>query len=221
MECISDIFWPKPKAKVCYIEGNVGVGKSETMLELAELLREHGNTVACISQNEEKWAQKGLLADMSTDQGRQLFAAYALLQDHADRANFIATQSAAFDVVLVERHPSTVVEVFDSSEVVNKLFVAIDAISGLLQNPLHTIYLKNTPAVCHARTVRRGRVEDKSLLEVVFQDLDHKHEEMLTKRKAMGGNVYVSDALGADSHHHLIASIAASIGFDTKPPPPM
>ena len=221
MECLSDILWPKPKAKVCYIEGSVGVGKSETMLELAELLREHGNTVACLPQKEEEWAHKGFLADMSTDQGRQLFAAYALLQDHADRAKFIATQSAAFDVVLVERHPSTVVEVFDSSEVVNKLFTAVDAISGLLTNPLHTIFLKNTAAVCHARTLRRGRVEDKPLLKVVFQDLDHKHEEMMTKRKAMGGNVYVSDALGADSHHHLIASIAASIGFDTKLSPPM
>jgi thymidylate kinase len=224
MGCISfahDFFWPKPKAKVYYIEGNVGAGKTETMLELAELLRERGNTVSCLQQQERQWADKGLLADMSSDHGLQLFAAYGPLRDHVYRADYIATHSINFDVILVERHPTTTVDVFNDSEESNKLFAAVDAISGFMHIPLHTIYLKNTPAVCYARMTRRGRHEDKLLDEVMLQDFDHKHDEMLTKRQALGGNVYVSDALGADSHHHLITSIASSIGFNIKTPPVM
>jgi thymidylate kinase len=221
MDFAQDYFWPKPKATVYYIEGNLGVGKSETMLELAEMLREnHGITVACLPQKEVEWAGKGLLAGMSSVEGMELFAAYGPLLDHAERAKYIEDQSTNYDVILVERHPSTTLEVFEHSTETTKLFHAVDAVSGLLRTPTHTIHLKNSPSVCCARTKRRGRVEDLTLDEAAFQDFDHKHEEMATKRQALGGNVYVSDALGADSHHHLVTSIAASIGYN-KPPPPM
>ena len=221
MDFAQDYFWPKPKATVYYIEGNLGVGKSETMLELAEMLREnHGITVACLPQKEVEWAGKGLLAGMSSVEGMELFAAYGPLLDHAERAKYIEDQSTNYDVILVERHPSTTLEVFEHSTETIKLFHAVDAVSGLLRTPTHTIHLKNSPSVCCARTKRRGRVEDLTLDEAAFQDFDHKHEEMATKRQALGGNVYVSDALGADSHHHLVTSIAASIGYN-KPPPPM
>jgi thymidylate kinase len=213
MASCTQFFWPKAKAKVFYIEGNIGVGKTETMLELAELLRERGVTVACIDQKEEDWLNMGLMADMATERGLEHFAAYAALQDHADRANFIFKQSTNFDVILVERHPTTTLDVFESSLAVSKLFKSIDAISGLLQNPQHTIYLKNRPAVCKARAKRRARRDGTQMDDDTFEDCEHKHEEMMTKRTAMGGNVYVSDAHGADNHHHLIASIAASIGY--------
>ena len=209
-----DFFWPKPKAVVYYIEGNIGVGKSETMLELAELLREkHGTTVACLHQKEEVWTDKGLLAGTSTVEGMELFAVYGPLLDHVEKAKYIEDQSTSYDVILVERHPSTTLDVFEHSKETIKLFNAVDAVSGILRNPTNTIHLKNSPGVCCARAKRRGRVEDLTLDETAFQDCDHKHEEMATKRKALGGNVYVSDALGADSHHHLVTSIAASIGF--------
>jgi thymidylate kinase len=221
MACMFELFWPRPKAKVFYIEGNVGVGKTETMLELAELLREHGVAVACLDQKVDDWSDQGFMLDMATERGLQFFAAYAMLQDYADRAHFVATQATAFDVILIERHPTTTLDVFEDSLDVHKLYTSVDTISGFLQTPENTIYLKNAPAVCYARTMRRARKEEKVLDEESFQHCDHKHEEMLTKRKALGGNVFVSDALGGDSHHHLIASIAASIGYNTKRPPPM
>ena len=221
MDFAQGFFWPEPNAKVYYIEGNVGVGKSETMFELAELLREtHALTVACLPQKEEEWADKGLLAGTSSVEGTELFAVYGPLMDHVERAKYIEDQSENYDVILVERHPSTTLEVFEHSTETMKLFHAVDAVSGLLRNPTHTIHLKNSPGVCYARTKRRARVEDLTLDEAAFQDFDHKHEEMVTKRLALGGNVYVSDALGADCHHHLVTSIAASIGFN-KPPSPM
>ena len=218
MSCLLEFFWNKPKAKVFYIEGNEGVGKTETMYEIAEFLRERGVTVSCLPQHVEQWVTKGYMEAMQTDKGAQHFAAFATLQDYAVRESFIATHNTLYDVILVERHASTTLDVFDKSMEVHNLFAAVNSISDFLHNPSRTIYLKNTPAVCYTRTQRRARSTDMAFDEETFIEMNKAHEDMITKRKALGGEILESDALGADSHHHLIKSIATSMGYHLTVP---
>ena len=65
-ECILQGILPKSwrvrPSRVFFFEGNVGVGKSECMKIVAEILREKGIAVICIEEDVERWSTEGLLA---------------------------------------------------------------------------------------------------------------------------------------------------------------
>jgi thymidylate kinase len=203
--------YEEKKAKVFYVEGNVGVGKTECATCVCELLRERGIKAKVIEENVDQW--NNYLIDCRSDYGSLVFAAYAALQGHMTRENSAKGDDAAeLDVILIERHPTTTLEVFDESEPVQKLYESVNAMTGFLSNPAHTIYLKNSAQACYERSKRRGRASEKSLELFAFETWNYKHDEMMKKREALGGQVYTFDAFGANAHH-LTSSIVKCLGY--------
>jgi thymidylate kinase len=137
-------------------------------------------------------------------------ASYGALPAYIARNDFIKTEGYGYDVLIVERHPTTSTEVFDTSDELRLLYLTVDRLTG--SAPENTIYIKNNPRVCHERTKRRQKDGEVSLSETNINEWHVRHEEMMAKREGSGGKVFVVDAFGAESHL-LSPEIAAFIGF--------
>lgn len=199
--------------RVIYFEGNVGVGKSECMHSVAEMLRERRLSVACVEESTESWVTEGLLACKYCGEEAK-FNVHGLLRDYIRRYKLLRDLEVKNDVVLVERHPTTSVKVFDIDVLSKKLFDEIDGVLPGFMHPVpaQTVYVKNSARACAERARRRARPEEKHLDEFAFESLNNLHDDMLRERKAMGGIVYVFDAFGADAHT-LTPSIVAALGY--------
>jgi thymidylate kinase len=190
---------------VYYIEGNVGVGKSECAQSVTKLLREKGVKAKFLDSNLTDSIKKyGASLD------RKSVACYGALPSYIAQHEFIITEGHAYDVLLVERHPTTSVEVFANADDLRLLYDSVGSLTAAA--PANTIYIKNSPQVCYHRTMVRNRYGEQSLCEEDFTLWDKRHEEMMRKREALGGKVYVLDAFGAESHL-LSPEIAGFIGF--------
>lgn len=211
MECFTSVFWPKKSMRVFYIEGNVGVGKTECAVCVCEMLREKGVKATLIEEPVATWENEGRLEDARSDYGSQIFAAYTVLTGHLSRESSVE-DSKAWDVVLIERHPTTTLEVFDDSNEVRKLYEGVDKKTKFLSNPENTIYIKNSAHACYERARKRGRPSEKPLQEFAFEQWNLRLDEMMKKREALGGKVFIFDAFGADANH-LTSSIVACLGY--------
>lgn len=118
-----------------------------------------------------------------------------------------------FDIVLVVRHPTTALKVFDHSESVASLFERIGAsVPDFLSTPENTIYVKNSARACRERATRRGRESERHLTEDAFEVWHERHEDMMREREASGGKVYTFDTFGADSSQ-VVTAIVGCLGF--------
>ena len=204
MDCLLNLsWWPKKATKKIFFEGNVGVGKTECIHYVAELLKEKGKKIKCIAEESERWASKGLLFDARSLDKCKNFAAYGALRDYMMREQFFSSaEMHTYDAVLIERHPSTVCEIFhDEDDDIVDLFKAADGAIGFLATPEITIYIKNSPHICVQRTRNKGRESELTLQEDDFIQFDRKFEEMMVNRQANGGKVFTIDAFGASSNH--------------------
>jgi thymidylate kinase len=186
--------------RVYHVEGNVGVGKTECVELVAETLREKGLRVAVIAEDVSRWVEEGYLSECRSDAGREVIGAFGVFDDCLRRHRELVDAAARFDVVFVERHPSTTLRVFDPPPPVKRLFErAGRLIPNFLDVPRETVYLKTSAHACHERVKRRGREGEKSLDEGAFDIWHEKHEDMMKEREAMGGKVYTFDAFGASA----------------------
>ena len=199
--------------RVFYFEGNVGVGKTECMHSVAEMLRERHLSVACLEENTEAWVSEGLLGCKYSGEEAK-FNVHGLLCDYLRRHKRLMDLREENDVVLVERHPSTSLKVFGVDVLSKKLFEEVgDAVPGFLNPvPAHTVYVKNSARACADRVRRRARTEEKSIEDFTFETWGDLHDDMMREREAMGGKVYVFDAFGADAHT-LTPSIVTALGY--------
>ena len=190
------------------MEGNIGVGKTECALCLCEKLREKGFKATVVQEEAQAWEDGGDLADKS-EAGSRMFAAYGALAGHLSRQNFVFSEAGDdFDILFVERHPTTTVDVFDESVSTRGLFEGVHDMSGsrFLNNPERTIYLKSNPHECFIRTQKRGRLSEKAIDEFTFETLSLKHDEMMTKRQALGGTISEFSEFSTSSHHNRIVA---------------
>lgn len=225
MDCLFSVLWfgqrEKVPGRVFFFEGNVGVGKTDCMNAVAEILREKGVSVACVEENVEEWRKDGLLGQ-KYEGDESVFSAYGLLKDYLNRHSRVMEAKKTHDVVLVERHPTTTLKVFGTDARTKTLF---DTVGGLVPGfltpvPENTIYVKNSPRTCFERVKRRARPEERDLDEFAFETWSAAHEDMMKEREAMGGTVNTLDAFGADAHQ-LSPSIVTCMGYDPvgkKPP---
>lgn len=200
--CIDFGWGKKTKPEVFYVEGNVGVGKSECISYCAELLREKGKKVKVIVDEAWRWEEEGLFTRDTANDVRA-FCAYGPLIDFLDRERFLKSEEAkAYDVVLIERHPSVVVDVFhDADEMVRALFEAVGSVTDVLAPPAHTLYVAGAPTVCFERIRRRNKTHEKLMDEDTLADLEKKLEDCFKKREVDGGKVHRIDSFGATSNH--------------------
>lgn len=200
-------------SRVIYFEGNVGVGKTECMKSVAEMLREKKLSVACVEEDVERWVSEDLLA-AKYGGGDMKFNTHALLLSYLIRHKRVKELMGQHDIILVERHPSTSFKVFDVDPQTKVLFDGIAAIVPEFMTPLptHTVYVKNSARACMERTRRRGRVAERNIDEFTFESWNNLHDDMMRERQAMGGRVDVFDAFGADAHT-LTPTIVAGIGL--------
>ena len=183
-------------AKVFYIEGNVGVGKTQCASSICKMLREKDVKPLLIEEN---------VAEFASSCGA--------LKGHLKREAQLRNVTAGeWDVVLVERHPTTTLEVFDESAETRELYDALHEMSGFLKNPENTIYIKNSPRACRDRARVRRRQGECDFDETLFEAWHGKLENMMTKRIALGGKVFIFDAFGGDAHQ-LSASIISCMGY--------
>ena len=190
-----------------FVEGNLAVGKSECVEYCAELLREKGKTVKCFAEETKRWSEANIMRfdreHSVGDAAARVFVAYGPLRDYLERERFFRSEEIKdFDVVLLERHPSTVLDVFhDEDDVVRDLFDKVSGVTGVLVPPKHTVYISSTPIVCHERVKRRNDPRETHLTEDSLHDLETKLEDALRRREAEGGKVHRIDAFGATSNH--------------------
>ena len=207
--CSPILRWPQSlwalavKTRVFYIEGNIGVGKTECAKCVCEMLREKGLKATVVEEGEHAWEGDAMA---ESEVGAGVFAAHGALKGHLYRENFVNNEGAAFDVLLVERHPTTTLEVFDDSASTRELFEGVDVMSGstFMSNPVRTIYLKSSADECFARAKTRGKLSGTTLDEFAFESFGLKYEEMMTKREAMGGTVFAFEAFSTDADHRRI-----------------
>lgn len=189
------------KPEVFYVEGNVAVGKRECISYCAELLREKGKKVKVIVDHTQRWENEGLFSRDTLNDVRA-FCAYGPLIDFLNRERFLKSEEAKeYDVVLIEQHPSVVVDVFHDDDMVQSLFEAVGAISDVLASPAHTLYITGAPTVCFERVRRRNKPYEKLLDEDSLADLERKLEDCFKKREVEGGKVHRIDSFGATSNH--------------------
>lgn len=178
-------------ALVFYIEGNVGVGKTECAQVVAKTLRSKGVTVGVLTENVDGWLECGYFDDARSDAGSQTLTVFGVLDDHLRRYHDTLDMMSKCEVVLVERHPTTTMKVFEPPEHTKKLFERIaDVVPGFLSSPENTIYIKNSARVCHERTARRARKGETALEELAFDTWHQRLEDMMREREASGGKVY-------------------------------
>lgn len=183
------------------MEGNVAVGKSECIMYCAELLREKGKKVKVIVDEAQRWEDEGLFAGNTANDVRA-FCAYGPLIDFLNRDRFLKSEEAkAYDIVLIERHPTVVVDVFHDDDMVQTLFEGVGAISDVLTSPAHTLYIMGASTVCFERVRRRNKPYEKLLDEDKLADLEGKLEDCFKKREVDGGKIYRIDSFGATSNH--------------------
>ena len=213
----SEGFWScvgtSRESRVFFFDGNVGVGKTECMLRVAEMIREKGLSVACVTEDTERWVTEGLLRCKYEGDDFN-FNINGLLLDYLRRHTKMQELKGSFDVILVERHPSTSVKVFGLDASSKALF---DQMSSVVPDfirpcPANTVYVKNSPRACMDRVKRRGRKEEKSIEDFTVESWHALHEDMMREREAMGGKVYVFDAFGADAHS-LSPAIVTALQF--------
>jgi thymidylate kinase len=216
-DCLSESSWystpPARPSRVFYFEGNVAVGKTECMHAVAELFREKGVTVKCIEENVERWRRDGLL-ERHYAGDEAAFVAHALLLDYLRRHALVQEALKTHAVVFVERHPTTSCRVFGFDSKSRALFDAVGtAIPGFASPvPAYTVYVKNPYRICHERSKRRARPEERDLTLAMFERWSTLHDDMMAHRKAQGGKVYEIDAFGADAHRPTL-SIVAEMGY--------
>ena len=201
---LSGLSGARSRTRVYHVEGNVAVGKTECAQLVAESIRAQGARVAVVEENVEAFAG-----------GDKRETELAVLDDCLRRhATVTKAVREGFDVVLVERHPTTTLEVFvPSDRRIVSLFERIgDLIPDFLSTPENTVYVKNSARSCRERATRRGRDSEKHLDETAFERWHERLEDMMREREASGGKVYTFDTFGADSSQ-VVSAVVGCLGY--------
>ena len=185
------------------------MGKTECAQLVAESIRAKGARVAVVEENVESW-----FANRDDDDDETNVHARILL-DHLERRESVGSAVAdGFDVVLVERHPTTTLRVFDPPRRVAALFEAVGrAVPDFLEPPERTVYVKNSARSCRERATRRNRERERCLDERAFDVWDERLEAMMRERENAGKEVFVFDTFGADSSQ-VVPAIVRCLGYD-------
>jgi thymidylate kinase len=198
-----------------YVEGNIGAGKSATMSAIKNCLQKDNHTTMLIPENTERWNFEHLLQDLSNcpdnRAAKRAFDALGPLRDHIERARFIEKCGAEYNFIILERHPTTTLDVFGADKAVRSLYETIETIYSFMELPQMTVYVKASPYTCVRRVEGRDRAFERSIDMAVVKDLDAKHGVAMLARQQAGGHV-----LWADSDRSTPEQIAAVVCAELK-----
>jgi thymidylate kinase len=187
------------KPSLLYFEGNVGSGKSEAVVEMKMLLKKKGFKVYAFTQNIERWMHDQLLQDMYANPedraARRAFQTLGPLKDYIEQIDFIHKFGSDFDYILIERHPTTTIDVFSADQAVKGLYDTVNNLyPSLLTLPDRTVYVTTTPQKCLDRVKNRKRQCER---EIKIEDivlLDQKHNAAMQARNQSGRLLITVDA---------------------------
>jgi len=189
---------PSKKTTVVYVEGNVGAGKSESMAAMKDYLKKKGYSVMLFVEETETWEHEHLLQDLYAQPhskvAKRAFEALGPLRQYIERAHFIDKCGSEYDFVIMERHPTTTLEVFGADNAVRALFKTVHASSPFMAPPQTTIYVKASPSNCLERIIKRGRECERSIDLAFIKSLDTKHGIMMLDRRNEGSVVIAVDS---------------------------
>lgn len=184
-------------AELIYVEGNVGAGKNEVISCMKKKLVAKGKRVFVLIECVERWCHEKLLQDMYQDSNRatkRAFETLGPLNDYLEKQRFINQFAKDYDYIIIERHPSTTLEVFGADAAVKTLFKTIDGCYPFMRAAERTLYLKTSPEICIQRINTRGR-ECESKIDVSYlRTIDAKHDKMIGERRFAGFQVVTVDA---------------------------
>jgi len=187
-----------PKPKVVYVEGNVGAGKSEAMAAMKDCLKKRGYTVMLFVEETETWEHEHLLQDLyaqpNSKAAKRAFEALGPLRQHIERAHFVEKCGSEYDFVIMERHPTTTLDVFGADSAVRALFNTVHASFPFMAPPQTTIYVKASPSNCLERIIKRGRECESSIDLAFIKAIDTKHGIMMLDRRTEGRVVIAVDS---------------------------
>jgi thymidylate kinase len=187
------------KATLLYFEGNVGSGKTEAILEMKTMLKKNNFKVYVFAENVERWLHDQLLQDMydqpANRAAKRAFEALGPLKEYIERLDFIQKHRSDYDYILIERHPTTTLDVFSADQAVKGLYQTINkCYPSLLELPSHTVNVKTTPSNCLCRVRQRGRDCERNIKLDFIQTLDQKHNAAMQAREQGGRLVFTVDA---------------------------
>ena len=203
------------RPRVYHVEGNVAVGKSECAQLVAESIRAKGAKVVVVEENVDARSDTDASSNASSNADDRILDTSLVVLEECLRRHARASRARdeGFDVILVVRHPTTTLTVFDPPERVVSLFERVgESIPDFLSTPENTIYIKNSARSCRERATRRGRDDERHLDEAAFETWHERLEDMMREREASGGCVYTFDTFGADSSQ-VVPAIIGCLGF--------
>ena len=186
----------QPRQISLFVEGNIGAGKTTSMLLAKKMLTQRGLTVLTLAEDVVRWNRQGLSRDLyeGTVAGSRAFHVLGCLRQYVERARYLHEHGDVFDVVISERHPSTTLEVFETDECVREMFEVVDEASyRFMAPPAFTVYLKAHPRDCLNRIRKRSRSCEKNIALGRLEELELAHDKMMQKRSDNGGLVFEID----------------------------
>lgn len=129
-------------SRVFHFEGNVGVGKTECMTSVAEMLREKKLSVACVEEDVERWVDEELLATKYGGEEMK-FNTHALFLSYIRRHRRVKELMGQHDIIFVET--STSLKAIGVDPQTKVLFDELATIMPDFMStvPAHTVYVKN------------------------------------------------------------------------------
>ena len=172
---------PRPRVIVA-VEGNIGAGKSTLLQRLLPSLAPLGGTI--LPEPVQEWSRSGLLQRFYDDPKRwafsfQMFALMTRLRN--------AQETTGGELLVMERSGGSDRHIFAAQCKASGLFTPAE---GVVYDQFHewltppadqdaVVYLRCSPAVCHARVLQRARPEEATLTLEYLEALHGRHEAWL------------------------------------------
>ena len=191
-------FVPGKKCRLLYVEGNIGSGKNEVIAALKKKLVNEGKKVFILTECVERWSHEHLLQDQylypDTRSGKRAFEAVGALRDYIERQRFINEYEMDYDLIIIERHPSTTIDVFQADSAVKDLYGTVNRVFPFMKSADLTLYLKSSPEKCLER-IKSKRLEFEATVHISWlRELDELHDKMVEKRRISGSTAVTIDA---------------------------
>ena len=192
---------------VVFVEGNIGSGKTEVMAAMKDWLKLNKKQVIMFTEETEVWEHEHLLQDHyarpNERAAKRAFEALGPLRQYIERAHFIEKCGSEYDYIIMEKHPTTTLEVFGADKAVRALFETVHASRPFMDLPKTTVYVKASPATCLERIIKRDREAERSFDSVFIKGLSDKYGTMMLGRRE-AGHVVIS----VDSNRMAAAEVA-------------
>ena len=203
---MDEIYWgvaslfagARREGRLLYVEGNIGAGKNEVIAALRNKLTKGGKRVFSLLECVERWTHEKLIEDVFQSTGdrssKRAFDTLGPLQDSIERQRFIREYAQDYDILIIERHPITAIEVFDADSAVRNLYKTLHLCYPFMQPAEHTLYLNASPQACFDRVLERGRIWEADIDLEMLTMLGERHDTMIEGRRLAGYNVATIDA---------------------------